>query len=188
MGLAGPVMPYPKDEKSHYPESNIGVRAKTWGYVHKELYVDGAKQPQTATSITYSEGHRPVTQFSGFDTSKPLLSEKNGGVPCSLQAHLNAEGQYVIESESFIWNPDMLRNIVAALMEKHPRFTFTYDPTSGHPGNGWELEQRDGGDNITYYPPWTKMGKLPDRIQEIMARKERTIYKRGRWQCVSTTL
>jgi hypothetical protein len=188
MGLADPVTPCPKDEKSQYPESNISGREETCGYVHTELCVDGPKQPQTATSITDSAGHQPGTQSPGFDSSKPLSSEKSGSVDFSLPAHMKADGQHMIESESFIGNPDILRKIIGVLIKKHPRFTFTYDPTSGHPGNGWELERKDGVDNLPHYAPGTRMGKLPDRKRQILMQKERTIRRRARWQCVSTTL
>jgi hypothetical protein len=191
MGFASPAMPYPKDEKIQRVESNIGERERTWGgIIGDESVVEGSKRYRTDYSLIYSEEYGSVSNFTGFHQGGTILKGKNIEVSGSFQGQVNPEKQYVIKSESFIGNPDMLRNIVGALMEKHSRFTFTYDPTSGYPtlGSGLELQERGGRDDIAYYPPWTKIGKLPERKREILIRKMNTIHKAARWQCVSTTL
>jgi hypothetical protein len=53
---------------------------------------------------------------------------------------MDAEKQYVIKSESFTGGLEMLLNIIANMVKNHSRFTFTWDPTSGRLGHGWDLE------------------------------------------------
>jgi hypothetical protein len=198
MSLAGPVTPYnPKDAKKQGVELNIGERESSWGYViGHESVVEGEKRHERDYSFIHSQGYGAVSKLTRFDQGGTILKGKNTEVSRCFRGHMNPEKQYVIGSQSFTGDPEMLLDIIANMVKNHSRFTFTWDPTSRRPTPATEpeLQERDIGDDIVSCSSAGKKnnrsmkarkGKGRERAPQLESKTQATSDEERRWKCVS---